>query len=186
MLDQTNEAIRTARLTLRPLRDSDAEPLFELFGNWEVIRWLAMPPWPYRPEHARDFIAACRLSDPDCIAAAITLDGRLIGEIGAIVKPASAVQRERGFSLGYWIGQAYWGRGYMSEAARGFIAHVFETIADDVIYSGAFTGNAASLRIQEKLGFTRDGEAMYFSNPNGREMPHINTLLKRRRFMAAA
>ena len=104
MLDQTNEEIRTARLSLRPLRDSDAEPLFALFGNWEVIRWLDAPPWPYLPDHARDFIAARKVPHPDFITSAIVLDGALIGIIGAMLKPASAVQRERGYSIGYWIG----------------------------------------------------------------------------------
>ena len=186
MLDQTNEDIRTARLILRPLRDSDADQLFALISNWQVIRWLAMPPWPYLPDHAREFIAARKVPRPDFITAAIALEDRLIGVIDAVVKPASAVQRERGYAIGYWLGQPYWGRGSMSEAARGFVAHVFATISDDVIYSGVFMGNAASLRIQGRLGFTRDGEAMYFSRPNGKEMPHINTLLTRGGFKAAA
>jgi RimJ/RimL family protein N-acetyltransferase len=56
--------------------------------------------------------------------------------------------------------------------ATRFIAHVFAAISDDTIYSGAFADNAASLRIQEKLGFARDGEAMFYSNPNRKEMPH--------------
>ncbi len=44
--------IRTERLLLRPLRADDAEPLFALFANWEVIRWLSLPPWPYTLEDA--------------------------------------------------------------------------------------------------------------------------------------
>jgi len=185
MLDQISDHICTARLGLRPLRDGDADQLFALISNWEVVRWLAMPPWPYRPEHARAFIAARKLPHPDFITAAIALDDRLIGVIDAAVKPASAVQRQRGYALGYWLGQPHWGHGYMSEAARGFVGHVFATISDDVIYSGVLSGNAASLRIQEKLGFTRVGEAMAFSNPNGREMPNINTMLTRAQFKAA-
>ena len=39
--------------------------------------------------------------------------------------------------------------------------------------AGAFVGNVASLRMQEKLGFARDGEAMFFSNPCRKEMPHF-------------
>lgn len=72
----------------------------------------------------------------------------------------------------------------MSEAARGFIAHVFATIPDETIFSGAFVDNVASLRIQGKLGFTRDGEGLFYSNPNGKDVLHVNTSLTRGRFAA--
>src|SRR6476660_6746594 len=112
--------VRTRRLHLRPPRESDADCLYALFNNWEVIRWLDAPPWPYRPEHARFFISERNKPDRDFITAAIILNDALIGVIDAVLKPASAIQRERGYSIGYWVGQPFWGHGYMSEAARGF------------------------------------------------------------------
>ena len=72
----------------------------------------------------------------------------------------------------------------MTEAARALLTHVFARIPDDTIYSGAFAENAASLRIQEKLGFARDGEAMLFANPAGKEMPHVATSITRAAFAA--
>jgi len=177
--------VRTARLALRSPRESDADRLYALFNNWEVIRWLDSPPWPYERGHARFFIGERNRLNPDFITAAIVLDDVLIGIIDAIIKPKSAIQRERGYSIGYWIGQSYWGRGYMSEAALGFIAHVFATIPDDTIFSGAFADNVASLRIQEKLGFVDDGKAMSFSNPHGKDVLHVNTSLTRARFTGA-
>jgi RimJ/RimL family protein N-acetyltransferase len=182
VLDLSKNAIKTARLVLRPLRADDDARLFELFANWEVMRFLSSPPWPYTREDARAFVRLRMAEVSDTIERAITLRGEFIGLIGAIIKPASAVQRERGYNVGYWLGQLYWGECYMSEAARGFIAHVFATIPDDTLYSGAFTENAPSLRIQEKLGFQRDGDAMLFSNPHGKELPHVSTVLSRATF----
>lgn len=178
--------VRTARLRLRSLQDRDAEPIYALFGHWEVIRWLDEPPWPYQPEHARWFVNARKAVDRDFITTAITLGDKLVGVIGATLKQPGGIHPKPGYSIGYWIGQPYWGRGYMSEAAREFIAHLFATVPDDTIYSGAFTDNAASLRIQEKLGFARDGEMMCFSNPHRKEMPHIGTSLTRARFAVLA
>lgn len=60
---------------------------------------------------------------------------------------------------------------------------MFAAIPDDTIFSGAFVGNAASLRIQENLGFVRDGEGMFFSNPHGKDVLHVNTSLTRGRFV---
>ena len=178
--------IRTARLQLRPPRDGDAERLHALLANWSVIRWLSAPPWPYTIVHACEWIAASKATSADFIPTVILLDGELIGVITAIRKPQSAIQREAGYNLGYWIGEPFWGRGYMSEAARGFLKQVFATIPDDVIYSGAFKDNAASLRIQQKLGFERWGEGMGFSNPHQKDILHANTMLTRARFAASA
>ena len=176
--------IRTERLRLRPVREGDAEHLFALFANWEVMRWLSSPPWPYTRDHAAEFIDARMRPDRNFITAVIVRDDTFIGSLGAIVKPASANQRERGYNLGYWLGEPYWGHGYMSEAARAFVTYVFAAIPDNAIYSGAFVGNEASLRIQHKLGFEHDGNATLSSNPNGKEMPHVSTVLTRQRFAA--
>jgi RimJ/RimL family protein N-acetyltransferase len=184
ILESSDKVIRTARLALRPLREGDDARIFALFGNWNVVRFLSSPPWPYAADDARNFVRGRLSGSVDAITAVITCGDELIGMTDVIVKPASAVQRERGYSLGYWIGEPYWGRGYMSEAARAFIAHVFASIPDDTIYSGAFRENAASLRIQDRLGFARDGEAMFFANPHGGEMPHISTSLTRTCFAA--
>lgn len=177
--------LHTARLQLRPPRQSDAERLHALLANWAVIRWLSAPPWPYTLDHAREWVIAREKAGPDFIPAVIARDGDLIGVITALRKPQSAIQREAGYNLGYWLGEPFWGHGYMSEAARGFLGHVFATIPDDTVHSGALKDNAASLRIQEKLGFTCWGEGTGFSNPLQQDVLHTNTVLTRDRFAAA-
>ena len=85
--------MRTTRLVLRPLRASDAEPLFALFADWEVIRWLSMPPWPYALEDAREFIRARSNRDLTKTTFAITLADALIGAIGVRMNRANHSQR---------------------------------------------------------------------------------------------
>jgi RimJ/RimL family protein N-acetyltransferase len=149
------------------------------------MRWLSSPPWPYALDDARAFVHSRAKGEGGAIGGAITLDGDLIGIADVIVKPASTIQRERGYSLGYWLGEPYWGNGFMTEAVRALLTHVFATIPDDTIFSGAFAGNAASLRIQEKLGFALDAEGMFFSNPHRKDVLHVNTSLTRARFEAS-
>jgi RimJ/RimL family protein N-acetyltransferase len=179
-----NDTIRTARLLMRPLRPADAEALFTLFADWEVIRRLSTPPWPYTIEDARSFVGAQMELAPDSRTYfAITLDDVLIGGIDARSnRPAGAPPKAP--VLGYWLGRPYWGGGYMSEAARAFVGHLFASTDHDTIYSGAFAGNAASLRVQEKLGFERTGEVMHYSRPRGERLLHVNTELARLRFRA--
>jgi len=179
-----SDTICTERLLLRPLRPTDAEALYTLFGDWEVIRWLSTPPWPYTLDDARSFIAgqlALEATETDYLA--ITLEGALIGGIDCrSTRAAEAASRSR--VLGYWLGQPFWGRGYMTEAARAFVGHLFASTAEDAIFSGAFADNAASLRVQNKLGFERSGEDMRYCRPHGEKRVHVNTRLARLQFLA--
>jgi len=153
-----------------------------------VIRWLSSPPWPYRREDMQSFVRQPAEASPDERETrfVICLDAKPIGVIGVRMRPVSNIQRAPGPNVGYWLGQPYWGRGYMTEVLRGVASHVFATTSHDAIYAGVFVGNEASLRVQEKLGFDRDGEAMLFSNPCQKEMPHVSTVLTRARFATAA
>ena len=80
-------AIRTERLTLRPLRPEDAEPIARMIAEWEVIRWLTMPPHPYALADAEGFIAGAGDTHR-----AITRDEAFLGMVTL------------GTDLGYWLG----------------------------------------------------------------------------------
>lgn len=176
------DVIRTRRLGLRPLEASDAGRVHALFNNWNVVRRLSSPPWPYTREDARIFAehAAKNRHDLTETCYAITCDGILMG--GIDIRISGTEPSRHSPVLGYWLGEDYWGEGYMTEAARGFLAHVFDAGTSEVICSGAFADNVASLRVQEKLGFVRGSEVMMFAKPRGGEFPHVNTMLTRSRF----
>jgi RimJ/RimL family protein N-acetyltransferase len=181
------EAIRTPRLALRPLRADDAEPLFALFNDWQVVRWLSTPPWPYTLDDARSFIDGRLEGEAAERTFAVTLNGALIGCIDARpLTPKYVEGAPPGPNLGYWIGRPFWGKGYMTEAARAFLAHLFQSGAGDIVYSGALADNLASLGIQEKLGFARHVEGQHFFRPRNASLPHVFTRLERSRFEALA
>lgn len=182
ILDRTQPDIRTERLVLRAWRTNDAETLFELFNHWDVVRWLSLPPWPYALEDARDYVGRVIDQRSDESSLVITLRDALVGSIGVRLHSASHLQREAGPNIGFWLGQAYWGQGYMTEALSALAQNVLENGPHTKIYSGAFAENVASLRVQKKIGFVRDGETMLHSRPRGGEFPHINTVLTRTRF----
>ncbi len=176
--------VATGRLVLRPLVADDADAIFDLFADWNVVRYLGMPPWPYVRDDARTFVdgVLTGAGDHPENTFAITLDGALIGTIGARLRPASDLQRGAGPNVGYWLGHPYWGHGYMTEAARAFAGAIFDSGPCDEVYSGAFSENVASLRVQEKVGFVVDGETTLFSRPRNGTFPHTNTVLTRARF----
>ena len=59
--------------------------------------------------------------------------------------------------LSYWIGRAYWGYGYASEAVKSIVAFGFEQMGLHRIFATCLARNAASARILEVNGFTREG-----------------------------
>jgi len=178
--------IATDRLQLRPVAGADADAVFALFNNWNVVRYLSAPPWPYARTDAEDWIAM--VTPPDDgngeSVFAITHAGALVGVIGVRLRRESDLQRGAGPNIGYWLGEPHWGHGYMTEAGRGFLPMVFDRLGSDMVYSGAFTENVASLRVQKKLGFEPAGETMLFSRPRGGDYPHTNTALTKTRFEA--
>ena len=179
--------LRTERLLLRPLRVADADALLALFDNWNVIRFLSSPPWPYRRADAEWYVRSAVEHAPgfDEDVRAIIHDHMFLGVIGVRMRPANELQRGPGPNVGYWLGEPFWGHGFMSEAASAFVRALFDTSDAGAVYSGAFAENAASLRLQDKIGFQRDGTSMLFSTPRGADYPHVNTVLTREGFALA-
>src|SRR3569833_641918 len=106
--------IETKRLVLRAPIRGDVPDLVRQADNRNIASELARKPNPYTRADAVGFfeIVAQR---PDERPYAITLDGRLIGIVGISIQEGTAPE------LGYWLGEPYWGMGYMTEAARDLI-----------------------------------------------------------------
>ena len=170
--------LKTDRLTLRPPRPSDAARITELIGNWNVIRWLAMPPYPYQLKDAEDYISRTLDREPtgETCSLMLTIDGDVIGNIGYGAPGESPTVR-----IGYWLGEPYWGKGYMTEAVTAAIDHYFATTRANEIFSGILIGNSASLRVQQKLGFELVRESEIFCVPRGEKLVHFETRLSRAR-----
>jgi RimJ/RimL family protein N-acetyltransferase len=175
------DPITTARLVLRPVRREDGPALLALISNWNVARWLTRVPWPYRPEDMTEFIETVALprSQGPKPTLAILLDGQPIGAIECTGQAAIEEPQSDGSDLGYWLGEPYWGRGYVTEAVSELVDRIFAIPTTVVIRSAFFEGNAASWRVQEKLGFEIVSEMMAFCRPYGRELRLICTRLTR-------
>lgn len=60
-----------------------------------------------------------------------------------------------------WLGAAYQGHGYGTEMRAAVLALAFDGLGADWAESGFFTGNAASARVSEKLGYVPNGEDVH-------------------------
>jgi RimJ/RimL family protein N-acetyltransferase len=59
--------------------------------------------------------------------------------------------------LGYCLHQDVWSMGYGTEAARAQLEFAFQQLGLHRVWAGTDPDNAASARILEKLGMTREG-----------------------------
>ncbi|MGD9740671.1 MAG: GNAT family N-acetyltransferase [Bauldia sp.] len=76
-------------------------------------------------------------------------------------------------SLGYWMGERYAGRGYMSDAVRTLLRFGFDNLRLHRIEAACLPHNAASIRLLEKVGFRREGYARSYLCIDGRWQDHL-------------
>lgn len=86
-------------------------------------------------------------SDGNTIVKVMIVNDRVVGMILSFIRDG---ERE----LGYWIGQAYWGRGFATQAVRQFLKiDLYRPLAACVVKD-----NRGSLRVLQKNGFVLTGE----------------------------
>src|SRR6202051_2518937 len=147
--DEILPVLATARLVLRAPRRGDVNAIAALVNDRRIAANTARIPHPYAIEDAEQFIAAVNKREGEACFV-ITLDGAPIGI-------CSVDLREDGPELGYWLGVAYWGRGFASEAVRALIDHAFGDLEHETLISGRGVTNPASRRVLEKCGFQWTG-----------------------------
>jgi len=63
--------------------------------------------------------------------------------------------------IGYWLGEPFWNKGYMTEALRLMCWFAFKHLNSVRAYATVFVGNAGSRCVLENNGFTLDGTLRY-------------------------
>lgn len=149
--------IHTERLTLRELDPADLEAVHEYASDPFVTSLLVWGPNSRRD--TRDFLrwaAARRGVEPRRdydLAVTRRSDGALIGGIGLHIESVD----EGRASLGFVIHPKQWMRGYATEAARGLIDFAFSELGLERVEATCDVDNAASSRVLEKVGMTKQG-----------------------------
>jgi len=139
------------RCTIRPWRLDDADSLARQANNRKV--WLAVRdrfPHPYTIPDAHEFLQRAVTEQP-VMKFCIEIEAAAGGGIG--VHPGEDVYRHTA-TVGYWLGEEFWGRGVMTEAVTAVTNFCFENFPLRRISAEVFANNRASARVLEKAGFT--------------------------------
>lgn len=149
-LTRKSSILLTENLILRKLQATDVRPMARLANNFAVSSMTGRLPHPYFEQDASEFITRSALPETRGCTFAVTLakSAELIGVCG--LRPSV---RNNGPSLGYWLGEAWWGNGFGTEAAQALVDLAFKTTNHERVNASCRVVNPASRRVLEKCGF---------------------------------
>lgn len=148
--------LTTERLVLRQIVNEDANEMFALRSNPEIMKYIPreMPKTIDDAIKHIEFMQAL-LETKECLNWAICLkeDNKLIGNIGYFrLQP----QNHRA-EVGYMLSAEFHGKGIMQEALIEAIRYGFEDMKLHSIEGVTDPENFASWKLLEKNGFIREG-----------------------------
>ncbi len=142
------------KCVIRPFERGDELSIVRHADNRNV--WINLRdrfPHPYTPADARAWIEE-QIRSREENNWVIEVNGHAAGSIG--LAPRDDVNRQSA-EIGFWLGEAYWGRGIMTEAVGAVTRYAFNTRGFIRVFAEIFEWNPASMRVLEKNGFTREG-----------------------------
>ena len=145
---------------------SDARDLATAISNKKIQDNLRDGlPYPYTEKDGKEFISTMlAANENDTFAFAITVNGKVIGSIGAFRQTNI---HNKTAELGYYIAEEYWGKGIMTEAVKQLCDYVFSHTDIIRIYAEPFSYNIGSCRVLEKAGFQYEGTLRSNALKNG-------------------
>jgi ribosomal-protein-alanine N-acetyltransferase len=109
-------------------------------------------------------------------------------ERGCLVGGIGLTQVKRGVAqtatLGYWVGEPYQRRGYITEAVKLIVRFGFQQLKLHRIEAACLPENAASRRVLEKASFVREGYARLYLRIAGDWRDHLTFALLQEDFEA--
>ena len=144
---------------IRQYVPGDAAAVAQQGDNHNISQWMTNNfPHPYNLQDAHNWInhnlTIAANGSPQNFAVVDPMTDSAIGGIG--IKPGTDLETHTA-EIGYWLSEAYWGRGIISEALPAFTQWVWQNRDVERLWARVFDGNAASRRLLEKAGFLHEG-----------------------------
>lgn len=144
----------TERLAIRPLVLSDADALFAVWSDPEVMRYIPAPPATSVDEVRASITKRMETPGPLGAWAVSRRDDLTVVGIVALV-PVARIGPE--VEIAYHLRRDAWGRGYATEAAAACVAYGRDEAGLARILGLTFAENVASQRVLAKIGMVRVG-----------------------------
>lgn len=141
--------IKTTRLILRPIQESDMEAIHEYAGDREITMMMFLPneTKSETEKFVYDSIAEWKNENPKDREFVIVYKDNVIGGINL-----ESCNEERIYEIGWIVNKNYRGKGIASEAARALVEYAFDFLGARKIIAHCDSKNKASEKVMMKIG----------------------------------
>lgn len=141
----------TPRLRFRQLEAEDVEVMYPWLSDAEIMRYMPNGQ-DYTMEQAQARIARYMAHQQQHgYSRGLMIErstGEAIGDAGLLYLPAT-----KEVELGYRLRKPWWGQGFATEAAMGWLQYAFDELGLTEVIAFAHPENVASVRVMQKSGF---------------------------------
>ncbi|MFB4165746.1 GNAT family N-acetyltransferase [Alteribacillus sp. JSM 102045] len=153
--------LETQRLYLKKFTEEDMTPLHDIFSDSETMKYYSAP---FSKQQTQNWIKRNQVryqKDGYGLWAVCLKDSNeCIGDCG-LVKQNMDGGKE--VEIGYHINKKYWSKGFASEAAKACKDYGFDLLNVNKLISIIDPKNIPSIKVAEKIGFTKEKEAFLFN-----------------------
>lgn len=152
------QEIKTSRLLLRKVKESDYKDIYQYASKEEVARYVTWSPH----KRIKETKALCKMwadeyKKENTYRWAVVYNSMVIGVTDVVeLINCSAV-------LGWCIDRPYWNQGIMTEAAAAVRDYMFGKVGVENIFAAYVTENIGSGRVMQKIGMRAVSHDEYFS-----------------------
>jgi ribosomal-protein-alanine N-acetyltransferase len=141
-------------ISLREYAEADLDRLVNMANNRSVSQYLVYTfPYPYTRDDGEWWISTGSKQN-GAITRVIESEGIFVGSVG--ITPQSG-WRDHIAEIGYWVAEAYWGKGLATAALRQMTDYAFSNRDLQKLSAAVLAPNIASMRVLEKAGYRREG-----------------------------
>ena len=147
--------LATKRLRLRPFRGSDVKAMHDLYGDADNLRYWSTPPSPSLEATRRmmRWHVSYRPGNYVIWAVEEIKSAKVIGMINYHHRNL----REKRADVGWLILPRHQGNGYMTEAGRALLRHLFDDLGVHKVEALILPANKPSAALPKRLGFRLEG-----------------------------
>lgn len=157
----------TERLILRPPEVTDIPAIVKYANNKTIADFTLNIPYPYSQEDAVHFLSNVlqhiKTGKQSTFAILLKDNPEVIGFIGLKTEP-----KHKHAEMGYWIGEPFWNKGYITEAIGALLAHGFNDLGLHKIFAHHMQDNPGSGKVMIKNGMKQEGVLKEHIFKNGR------------------